>query len=46
MKEAEAMSGVIEPVDWQQSADELHEMAKSLYARWPIIRRTSENTTF
>jgi len=25
MKEAEARSGVIEPVDWQQSADQLHE---------------------
>jgi transposase len=28
MKEAEAMSGAIEPIDWQESADELHERYK------------------
>ncbi len=47
MKEAEAMSGAIEPVDWHQSADELHERyrvernleaRKRLGALW-LVRR-------
>jgi hypothetical protein len=47
MKEAEAMSGAIEPVDWHQSADELHkrykaerelEVRKRLGALW-LVRR-------
>jgi len=50
MKEAKAMSGAIEPVDWQQSADELHEryraernleLRKRLGALWLVRRGTS-----